>query len=1033
VYVVNQNSNTVTAIDSSASADPPHALATVPVGSRPFHVAVGTVPGLACPDNQYRAEYYNNRSFTGSWAFTRCESGPIDYTWGPGGPGMAGVGGTNFAVRWTGRFGFDVGFDETWRFSAITDDGMRAWIDGAQGLNSWQDQPATTYTFDKPLARGMHTVQVEYYQNQGGARADFRWNRVADLVVTNTESADPVLAGSDLTYTLAVTNNGPSIATGVTLTDTLPANVTFRSHTAPSGVTCSTPAPGSSGTVSCPLGTLNSGVSRTLSVVVRPNAAAGDAGSITNTATATITGANPASDPNVGNNTNVSQTTTVTKAADLEVTSLTASANPVMVGANLTYAVTVRNNGPSTAHNVTVTDALPAGVTFVSASSGCTGTTTVTCNLGALASGGSGNATITVRPTTAASGGTAINNTVAVAATETDPATGNNQASRSVTADGTPPQVTRLGINGTTLPSSSTIVSAISTTSTDVTLTHLLATDDVTPTDQLRLSFSNDGITFGTLQGGSFVPNTWQTYTASTAWNLCPPPACTSIQDGTKTVYVKAQDAAGNVSASVSDTIVLDSTVRDFYSISINNGAQFTQSTNVALFIGANPGTAAMMLSNEGGFTGAVWEPFAAHRRWQIADVPGSVQSVIVYARFRDVNGIETTPVPDDIAVTLDTTVPSGAGGVLQRPPGSNVTVHLTATEDASQVTHYRVSNNSSFTGASFQPLPVAPGTPFPVTLDLGSSDTVYAQFRNNALAYTVNATVGSATLASPGLVADTQIKVPSVGVANTTLRVSAGAPATVSTSFYLPPGTVAQAPWLAIYGEGSADGVWIGAQRDAQPDPTGQGTATLPVDHTVLAGSSSRRLEVRLFSDKSGAYRRLATSPIFTVADTCSSGSQVGVTVAPDGTGRLRVAISARAGTLSQVRGVTDSHVREPNALVDMPNSAPGAPANFTARPDSSEYQFYVRPATPGQAVTLPLQIEDGCGGVWQTLVGAGANVLTGGAGTPTEVAVTRVAATAPPTSARLSPTPSVTAVPSTPSPAPTRSPTATPTPTAR
>ncbi len=44
-----------------------------------------------------------------------------------------------------------------------------------------------------------------------------------DLVVTKTDSADPVIAGNQLTYTITVTNSGPSQATNVSLTDTLPA------------------------------------------------------------------------------------------------------------------------------------------------------------------------------------------------------------------------------------------------------------------------------------------------------------------------------------------------------------------------------------------------------------------------------------------------------------------------------------------------------------------------------------------------------------------------------------------------------------------------------------------------------------------------------------------------------------------------------------------------------------------------------------------------------------------------------------------
>jgi uncharacterized repeat protein (TIGR01451 family) len=121
----------------------------------------------------------------------------------------------------------------------------------------------------------------------------------ADLSVTKTDSPDPVKAGQNLTYTITVRNNGPDAATGVTLTDQLPRNAGYGSSSTTQG-SCSLKP--SKTEVGCSLGTIASGATVTVTIMVKPN----KKGQITNTATASATSP---PDPNTANNTATATTT----------------------------------------------------------------------------------------------------------------------------------------------------------------------------------------------------------------------------------------------------------------------------------------------------------------------------------------------------------------------------------------------------------------------------------------------------------------------------------------------------------------------------------------------------------------------------------------------------------------------------------------------------------------------------------------------------------------------------------------------------
>ena len=140
----------------------------------------------------------------------------------------------------------------------------------------------------------------------------------ADMGVSKLASANQVPPDSDITYTITVTNGGPSNAVDATLSDTLPGNMTFVSLSAPAGWTCSTPAPGAGGTVSCSNPSLapTSGEVFTLVVHVPLGTPAGT--DYTNTALVSTT----SFDPNEENNSSSTSTSVTEPSADMGVTKL---------------------------------------------------------------------------------------------------------------------------------------------------------------------------------------------------------------------------------------------------------------------------------------------------------------------------------------------------------------------------------------------------------------------------------------------------------------------------------------------------------------------------------------------------------------------------------------------------------------------------------------------------------------------------------------------------------------------------------------
>ncbi|MBC8530287.1 DUF11 domain-containing protein [Gehongia tenuis] len=204
------------------------------------------------------------------------------------------------------------------------------------------------------------SIRYEYTPVEGGIPGEFNVvsnyvpvviGESADLSVIKTSGPSPVYPGEILTYTVTISNAGPSAAENVVLADNVSATLTDVEFSVDGGAVWNP----WSGPYS--LGRLQNGESRTILIRGTVNPAAG--GSIENTATALS--ATP--DPDLSNNSDT-VVTPVNELADISVVKL-GSPNPAVPGEQITYTVTVSNGGPSAAADVVLTDAVPFGLTDV--------------------------------------------------------------------------------------------------------------------------------------------------------------------------------------------------------------------------------------------------------------------------------------------------------------------------------------------------------------------------------------------------------------------------------------------------------------------------------------------------------------------------------------------------------------------------------------------------------------------------------------------------------------------------------------------
>jgi hypothetical protein len=269
----------------------------------------------------------------------------------------------------------------------------------------------------------------------------------------------------------------------------------------------------------------------------------------------------------------------------------------------------------------------------------------------------------------------------------------------------------------TAAPTGSIVINSGDTyaTSTLVNLT-LSASDAESGVSEMR--FSNNGYSW----------SAWEPYATDKAWTL-------TSSDGTKTVYVRYQDNAGNTSSSYNDTIVLD-TATPTGSIVINGGDTYATSTSVGLTLSANDagsGVSEMCFSNNGS-SWSTWESYATSKTWTVTSGDGTKT---VYVRYQDNVG-NISPSYND-TITLDTTAPSSSASSPASTSVPSFNVTWSGTDGLSGIATYDVQYRVGSSGTWTTWLPGTSGTSAvfgptsPVVVENGETYYFRVRARDNA------------------------------------------------------------------------------------------------------------------------------------------------------------------------------------------------------------------------------------------------------------------------------------------------------------
>jgi uncharacterized repeat protein (TIGR01451 family) len=264
---------------------------------------------------------------------------------------------------------------------------------------------------------------------------------LTNLAITKDDGSSTYTAGNAISYTIVVSNAGPSNATGASVADTIPAAITGTTINCVASGTAACGTNASAGNDLSYTGVnISAGAGNFLTITVSGTVNAAASGDLVNTAT--VTAGAGQTDPTPANNTATdTDTQFIPPSADLQITK-TDNATEYAPGISVQYTIVVSNAGPSNVTGALVTDNKPGQITAwawactsqTGGASGCTAAASSASNFTDtvdLPSGASITYTVTANIDVAATG--SLVNTATVGSSVTDPAPGNNSATDSDT------------------------------------------------------------------------------------------------------------------------------------------------------------------------------------------------------------------------------------------------------------------------------------------------------------------------------------------------------------------------------------------------------------------------------------------------------------------------------------------------------------------------------------------------------------------------------------------------------------------------